>query len=122
MNGSNTHPLSGVRRLVDPGVIGQLRLAWRLLRDPRVGGAKYLLPALLTLYVLSPVDSIPDFLIGFGQMDDVGIVVAGALMFAGLIPKLAPRIVVDEHLRDLGYGCRGQAEPGRPIDITFTVR
>lgn len=87
-----------------------------------MGGLKYLLPALLVFYVASPVDPIPDFLIGVGQLDDVGVVVAGILVFAGLIPRLAPRSVLDEHLRDLGYGAEERPDVGRTVDARFTVR
>src|ERR687897_953916 len=54
---------AGAGALLDRGIRDQLRLSWRLLRDERVLGLKFALPALLALYVLSPVASIPDFLL-----------------------------------------------------------
>lgn len=121
MTSRGGNPMHGAGRLVDPGVIGQLRLAWRLLRDPRVGGLKYLVPALLVVYVASPVDPIPDFLIGLGQIDDVGVVVAGLLACANLIPRFAPRNVVEEHLRDLGMGTTVRSRRDGPIEARYTV-
>ena len=65
---------------------------------------KFALPALLGLYVMSPLDPIPDFLLGLGQIDDLGVVIAGVLLVARIMPRLAPEHVVDEHLRDMGLG------------------
>jgi len=102
-----------------------VRLAWRLLRDERVSALKFALPALIGLYVLSPIDSIPDFFLGLGQIDDLGVIVAGVLILARLIPRLAPGHVVDEHLRDMGL--RSSAtKPGRAthdfVEARFNVR
>ena len=99
-----TTAFAGASALLDRGIRDQLRLGWRLLRDERVPALKFALPALLTLYLVSPIDMIPDFLLGLGQMDDLGVVMAGALLIAKVIPRLAPDHVVDEHLRDMGMG------------------
>jgi uncharacterized membrane protein YkvA (DUF1232 family) len=122
MHGRYSQPLRGADRLVEPGMVDQLRLAWRLLRDPRVTGLKYLVPALLALYVGSPVDPIPDFLLGLGQMDDVGVVILGVLMLCRLLPLLAPKEVVAEHARDLAGSARTNADTARVVDARFTVR
>jgi uncharacterized membrane protein YkvA (DUF1232 family) len=113
----------GGSKLLEPGTLGQLRLAWRLMRDNRVSSLKYALPTLAALYFASPIDGIPDFLLGLGQLDDVGLIVAALLLTARLLPKLAPAHVLDEHQRDLG---RGTAETspeaaGSVIDATFSV-
>jgi len=103
----------------------QLRLSWRLLRDQRVPALKFALPALLGLYVMSPLDPIPDFLLGLGQMDDLGVVIAGVLLIARIMPRLAPEHVVDEHLREMGIGHRAapaSAKPTDVIDARFNVR
>ncbi|MEA2598542.1 MAG: hypothetical protein QOF01_5011 [Thermomicrobiales bacterium] len=86
----------------DLGTWQELRLAFRLYRDPRVSTAlKSIVPVLAALYVLSPIDLIPDFLIGLGQADDVGML--GLAFFAGLklIRRWAPSQVVAEHLADM---------------------
>lgn len=89
-------------RKLDFGTIDRLRLGWRLLRDPRIpAGRKFLPPILLALYVVSPVDLIPDFLLGFGQLDDAG-AVALALAALAMLTKWSPREIVAEHAADLG--------------------
>jgi uncharacterized membrane protein YkvA (DUF1232 family) len=117
----------GARQLLDQSVRDQMRLAWRLLRDERVSGLKYVLPALLTAYVLSPLDPIPDVLVGIGQMDDIGVVIALLMLTSRLLPKLAPADVVDEHLRAMGRRGRASAAPppaaaSPVVDATFRVR
>src|SRR5215212_3254151 len=102
MNRRPTTAFAGASMLLDRGLRNQLRLAWRLLRDERVSALKFALPALIALYVLSPIDSIPDFFLGLGQIDDLGVITAGVLILARLIPRLAPGHVVDEHLREMG--------------------
>src|SRR4029079_8473518 len=79
-------------------MLERVRLVWRLLRDERVSGAKFLLLAILALYVASPIDAIPDLLLGVGQLDDVGIAIALIMVTLRLLPKLAPAEVVEEHL------------------------
>jgi uncharacterized membrane protein YkvA (DUF1232 family) len=121
----STSAFAGTSALLDSGVRNQLRLAWRLLRDERVSALKFALPALIALYVLSPIDSIPDIFLGPGQIDDLGVITAGVLILARLIPRLAPGHVVDEHLRDMGMTCPA-AKPGRDthgvVEARFNVR
>ena len=115
--------LHGGAKLMEPGTLGQLRLAWRLLRDGRVTVLKFALPALLALYVLSPIDPVPDFLVGIGQVDDVGVVIAVALLMARILPKIAPESVVTEHLRSMGNsrGTDDTSPAGEVIDARFSV-
>jgi uncharacterized membrane protein YkvA (DUF1232 family) len=125
MGGPSTSAFASASVLLDRGVRDQLRLAWRLLRDERVSGLKFALPALLALYVLSPVDSIPDIFLGLGQLDDLGVIIGGALILARLIPRLAPGHVVDEHLRKMAVGqsAENSGRSGRDvIEARFDVR
>lgn len=66
----------------------KLKLAWRLLLDKRVSvwlKVAAVLPA--AVYTIWPMDVIPDILLPFGIVDDVGVwVVAGAL-FVALVPS-----------------------------------
>lgn len=50
------------------------RILWHAVRDPR--RPRWLLPvvALLMLYLLSPIDLIPDFIPVFGLLDDVVVI------------------------------------------------
>jgi uncharacterized membrane protein YkvA (DUF1232 family) len=73
-----------------PSVMGtlfaELRLAWRLIREPRVPAFAKAVPLLALLYVVSPFDFIPDVLPFVGQMDDLGILVLSLKLFLRLCP------------------------------------
>ena len=75
------------------GTINEFILTWRLLRDPRVSMWAKIIPIAALLYVLSPLDFIPDFIIGIGQLDDLGVVFAGLRLFQAVIPGY----ITDEH-------------------------
>jgi uncharacterized membrane protein YkvA (DUF1232 family) len=78
-------------------LVRTLRLVWRLLSDPRVPVlSKLIIPATI-LYVLSPIDLIPDPILGLGQLDDLGAIVVGLTMFI----EFCPRGLVEEHRRDI---------------------
>lgn len=64
----------------------------RLRRDPRVPRRAKVAIAFAGLYVLSPIDLIPEFLPVIGPLDDV-VVVALALRYAA---RRVPRDVLDE--------------------------
>jgi uncharacterized membrane protein YkvA (DUF1232 family) len=64
----------------------QARLATRLLREPRVAMGLKALPLLASLYVVSPIDLVPDFIPGLGQLDDLGIILAAVELFVRLCP------------------------------------
>jgi uncharacterized membrane protein YkvA (DUF1232 family) len=120
-----TTAFAGASVLLDRGMRDQLRLAWRLTRDDRVPALKFALPALLALYLMSPVDLIPDFFLGLGQMDDLGVVVAGVVLIAKVIPRLAPGHLVDEHVRDMSVGrpvVTPDAKTEEVVDARFNVR
>ncbi len=57
------------------------QLAWRLLRDPRTPLLPKLLLGASLLYVVSPLDFIPDFIPVLGQLDDVAAVAFGLDLF-----------------------------------------
>lgn len=116
------------------GMIDRLRLGWRLLRDPRIPSwPKLLAPALMVLYVLSPVDALPDFFPLLGQLDDAGIV-ALTLAAIAMLAQWSPPEIVAQHaaalgLRDTeGFGAtarrdareRGGAKD-EPIEATYWV-
>ena len=70
------------------GLLGRLRLLWMLLRDFRVGGYKVgwravAAVAAAALYVVSPIDLVPDFLGPLGFTDDAMVVA----MIWGLLKK-----------------------------------
>ena len=72
-----------------------LKLFWRLLKDGRVGLTPKLLLLLIVAYVVMPVDLLPDFLPGLGQLDDLILIFLGLKGFI----RLCPREVVREHVQ-----------------------
>ena len=95
------------------GALAQLlrtvRLVWRLLRDPRVPLFPKLIILAAAIYVISPVDLIPDVILGLGQLDDLGI----AMLAIALFIELCPRAIVDEHRRAIAAEA---GEPAKPSD------
>jgi uncharacterized membrane protein YkvA (DUF1232 family) len=69
------------------------RLIWRLARDPRVPPRSKATLVLLGAYVVSPVDLIPDFIPGLGQLDDI---VIAAFALDQIINRI-PEHIVREH-------------------------
>jgi uncharacterized membrane protein YkvA (DUF1232 family) len=62
------------------------RLAFRLLREPRVATLMKVVPLLAVAYVLSPLDFIPDVIPFVGEVDDLGIVLLAIEGFLRLCP------------------------------------
>lgn len=92
-------------------VIDQIRLTWALLTDrrtPLLAKAAILLPI---VYFFSPIDLIPDVILGLGQLDDLGVLLAGMR----LMETLTPAYLVEEHRARL----QGHNKPsGDVIDMT----
>lgn len=80
------------------GLLRQSRLAWRLLRDSRVPGWVKIIPIGGLLYLLSPVDIIPDLVVpGLGQVDDLVLLLLALKTFV----DLSPPGIVREHLEQI---------------------
>ncbi|MFN8472080.1 MAG: YkvA family protein [Anaerolineae bacterium] len=100
-----------------PGLFASLwtdiRLAWRLFRDREVPWYLKLIPIIGIVYVVSPIDVIPDYLPILGQADDAAILAFAITWFI----KLAPEDRVEMHRAAL----RGEPSPadGRTIDGTY---
>ena len=77
-----------------------VRLYWRLLWDRRVSVWPKALLLLSVLYVLSPIDIIPDVIPFVGEVDDLLVVIAVCRTFM----YLCPREVVQEHVRQIDAG------------------
>ena len=71
------------------------RLYWRLLRDGRVSIWPKALLAVGVLYVLSPIDLIPDVVPVIGEVDDLVVLI----LLCRLFVYLCPPEVVHEHVR-----------------------
>ena len=81
------------------------RLYWRLFRDGRVSILPKALLVLTLFYVVSPLDVIPDFIPGIGEMDDVVVVLSGLWLFI----RLCPPEVVRETVHDIATMARVRA-------------
>jgi uncharacterized membrane protein YkvA (DUF1232 family) len=97
------------------GVVKQARLAWRLWNDGRTPTWLKLIPAAALVYLLSPIDLIPDLMLpGLGELDDIAVVLLSLKMFL----DLSPPGKIKEHWDDL-FGGLGQMYDGpseRPAD------
>ena len=68
------------------------RLVWRLSRDPRVPARTKATTFLLAGYLLSPIDLIPDFIAGLGQLDDLLIL---AFALDQILNRVPDEVVLD---------------------------
>jgi uncharacterized membrane protein YkvA (DUF1232 family) len=78
-------------------LIKLFRLAWRLIRDERVPFWTKLVPIGLVLYILSPIDLIPDVIPVLGQVDDLALLMLGTQVFIAI----SPSAVVQSHRNEL---------------------
>jgi uncharacterized membrane protein YkvA (DUF1232 family) len=65
------------------------RLAVRLVREPRVPLLTKALPLGAVVYVLSPLDLIPDVIPVLGELDDLTLVVIAVVIFLRVCPVAA---------------------------------
>ncbi len=68
----------------------EVRLVYRLLREPRVPALTKALPVLALLYLVSPVDLVPDLIPVLGQLDDLTVLLTLTQIFRRVVP---PRLV-----------------------------
>jgi uncharacterized membrane protein YkvA (DUF1232 family) len=93
-----------LRRLI-PYLPTMGRLCWRLWRDRRV--PRYLKGMLIAtfLYVISPVDLIPELFIPLiGQLDDATLLLLASYLFM----RWSPKKVVSEHMASISNISRGR--------------
>ncbi len=74
-----------------------VRLYWRLFRDHRVSIWPKILLVLSAVYVVSPIDLIPDVLPFIGEVDDLIVLITACRLFI----YLCPREVVREHVQQI---------------------
>jgi len=87
------------------GLLQQTRLAWRLLTDRRVPAWVKLIPVAALVYLLSPIDLLPDLMLPvLGELDDVAIILLALKMFV----DLSPSNIVGNHMDEL-FGGRKRA-------------
>lgn len=90
-------------------LVSSARLALRLLRDPRTPIVPKLILGAAIVYVLSPIDLIPDIFPILGQMDDLAVITLGLEMFFRYVPDWLKA----EHEAEINATQRG----GRIVDV-----
>lgn len=78
-------------------IIKNARLVWRLLWDPGVPSWLKTIPPATLLYLLFPIDFLPDPVLGLGQLDDLAIILLGVKLFI----ELCPQEIVRRHLQEM---------------------
>lgn len=99
------------------------RLTLRLVQDPRVPLAAKLIFGATVLYMLSPLDIVPDWFPLVGQADDLVALMAGLNLFL----KACPKWIVEEHEEALegkrrdrpGSSYREPSTSGPTIDADY---
>jgi uncharacterized membrane protein YkvA (DUF1232 family) len=105
------------------GLLRQVRLAWRLLNDGRVPGWVKLVPVAGLIYLISPIDLIPDLMLpGLGEVDDIVLLLLALKVFV----DLSPPGIVREHLEDLFGAAKGARPNHQPssspvIDASYRI-
>ena len=108
-------------------IIKNIKLIWRLLNDGRISPwLKMIIPATL-LYLLFPVDIVPDLVPGLGQLDDIAVILLGLKFFV----EMCPEEIVRQHLDELASVVSPwrvveedetpEAEPSRYIEAPYQV-
>lgn len=91
------------------------QLIYRLFTNPQVPLWAKVIPPLTVIYLLSPVDFVPDPVLGLGQMDDLAVLLLGAKLFI----ELCPTDVVERIRHELIYG--RPREDDEVVDATYRV-
>ncbi len=68
-------------------LFNSFRIAWKLLLDKRVPLLTKLIPFVVVIYILSPIDVIPDVIPVLGQLDDLAIFIIGVQIFIAVSPR-----------------------------------
>lgn len=79
------------------GAIDQFHLIWRLFWDGDVPLYLKMIPVAACIYLVSPVDFIPDAFLGLGQLDDLGVLLLSGQLFA----QLSPQHLVAQHRAEI---------------------
>jgi uncharacterized membrane protein YkvA (DUF1232 family) len=68
------------------GLVNHVRLIVKLMQDKRVPFYLKALPIAAMAYFVMPIDFVPDFIIGLGQLDDIAGVLVGMEAFIRMCP------------------------------------
>src|SRR5579872_2363851 len=104
--------MNPIRKILGLGAvytfIEQVRLGWRLFRDPRVPMLTKAIPVATIIYLVSPVDWLVNLIPVLGQMEDIAVLGLGLTLFI----RAAPQDVVNDHLAQLRAGNNPQLSSG----------
>lgn len=125
MDGKEKEPLMNLETIAgkrkDPGffreVWQQARLVYYLLRDPEVPFYLKLVPFVAVLYLLWPVDFLPDVFIGLGQLDDLTALLVGAKVFIEMTPPHVVARYMEQIRVSDGFAATKDAEVDEKIII-----
>lgn len=85
--------------------LARFRLTIRVMRDPRVGGwMKWVVPLATIVYMVSPLNILPDFQLGAGQVDDLLIASLAMAGMMKIVPFIVPRSILNEHIEAIHAG------------------
>ncbi len=74
-------------------ILRQIKLVWQLMIDPQVSLWVKLIPPIAILYLLSPIDLVPDPILGLGQLDDLAVLLIAVKLFIEMSSSHAGRRV-----------------------------
>ena len=77
-------------------LISSIRLIWKLMTDPRVPFWIRIALPLALIYVISPIDILPDFIPELGRVSHLVAIIVGIM----ILLKLAPKKVVNQYKKD----------------------
>ena len=94
------------------------QLAWKLLMDPQVSPLVKLVPLATLLYIISPVDFIPEAIFGpLGLTDDLVLLLFGVRGFIALCPPA----VVEWYRQQIGGNPPRNQGGGETIEGSYRV-
>ena len=97
-------------------IVDQIRLIWRLIKDPQVPTWVKFIPPLAILYLVSPIDLVADPILGLGQLDDLAILLLGFKVFV----ELCPPAVRQRYQAELTGGTAPEPDDD-VVDTTYRV-
>jgi uncharacterized membrane protein YkvA (DUF1232 family) len=119
MNNKNNYDLNQINQEIqqienDRGLTRSVwqhaRLVWRMLRSRDIPVLLKFIPFIGVLYIISPLDFIPDAIPALGQLDDIGILLLSLKLFI----NFSPPQVVDNLLANI------RAEDGELVLVEKT--
>ena len=73
----------------------KVQVLWRFIRDPEVAWAKKATAVGSLVYLVSPLDAVPDFIPAAGLLDDVAVILFVVQMLAGSLKSYDPEVTTE---------------------------